>query len=385
MYPLTAGIVIETKELWDELQTSLQELPVRILFEQSEIGDLGILTDKIERMRPEVMFVDITSLRAPLEGVIRGLRSASAGPAIFALNTGADPEVILNSLRAGAAEYLYPPFGRHLRSALERVGNERKAAKQSIRKGGHTVAFVSAKGGCGATTIACHTAVELPQETKGRVLLADLDFDAGMIGFLAKSKSPYNISDAAGNTQRLDENYWKALISNGLAPGLEIVTAPAPTARLVLKPERLKFVISFVRTQYDWIVLDLGRSLNATSLATVEDIDDLFVVTTLDVPALHQAKVVVQKLLDSGYSRSKLQLILNRAPRRYEVTLEELENMIGAPVHTTIPDDYSALNESYSEGKLLSSGSSLGKHFVKLASKIAGTEKTAKRKFSIFG
>jgi Flp pilus assembly CpaE family ATPase len=105
----------------------------------------------------------------------------------------------------------------------------------------------------------------------------------------------------------------------------------------------------------------------------------------LDVPALHQAKVVVQKLLDSGYARAQLHLILNRAPRRYEVTLGELEKMIGAPVHTTIPDDYAALNESYSEGKLLSSTSSLGKHFVRLASKIAGVDKTAKKRFSLFG
>ena len=385
MYPLTAGIVIETKELWDDLQASLQDLPVRILLEQSEIGDLSALIDKMERMRPEVMFVDISRLREPLDEVIRGLRSASGNPAVFALNMTPEPEVILNALRAGAAEYLYPPFGTHLRTALERIGNERKAAKQALRRGGRTVAFVSAKGGCGATTIACHTAVELPQESKGKVLLADLDFEAGLIGFLAKSKSPYTIADAVRNTQRLDENYWKALISNGLAGNLEIVSAPAPTARLALRPEQVRFVISFVRTQYDWIVLDLGRSLNATSLSIAEDIDELFVVTTLEVPALHQAKVIVQKLLDTGYKRSQLHLVLNRAPRRYEVTLEELETMIGVPVHTTIPDDYAALNESYSEGKLLSSTSSLGKHFVRLASKIAGVEKTPKKKFSLFG
>ncbi len=385
MYPLTAGIVIETKALWDELHASLQELPVRIMFEQSEIGDLGLLMDKIERMRPEVIFVDISSIQGPLDRVLRGMRSTSASPTISALNLGADPDVILIAMRAGATEYLYPPFGGELRSALERVGNERKAAKHAIHKGGHTVAFVSAKGGCGATTIACHTAVELPQESKGKVLLADLDFDAGLIGFLSKSKSPYNISDAVINTQRLDENYWRALVSNGLASGLEIVTAPAPSARLLLKPDGLRFVISFVRTQYDWIVLDLGRSLNVTSLGAMEDIDELFVVTTLDVPALHQAKVVVQKLLDTGYARDRLHLILNRAPRRYEVTLGELETMIGASVHTTIPDDYAALNESYSEGKLVSSTSSLGKHFVRLASKIAGVEKTAKKKFSLFG
>ena len=75
--------------------------------------------------------------------------------------------------------------------------------------------------------------------------------------------------------------------------------------------------------------------------------------TTLEVPALHQAKLIVQKLLESGYGRNRLHLLLNRAPKRFDVTLAELESMLGAPVYTSIPSDYLALNESYSEGKLL--------------------------------
>jgi pilus assembly protein CpaE len=254
-----------------------------------------------------------------------------------------------------------------------------------VRRGGKIIGFLSAKGGCGATTIACHTAIELPHQTKSKVLLADLDFDSGMIGFLLKSKSPYTIIDAARNTQRLDENYWKALVSNGFA-GLEVITAPVPPVTRVIPPEHLKFVLTFLRTQYDWVVIDLGRSLNVLSASALEDIDQLFLVTTLEVPALHQAKQIVQKLLDSGYPSTKLHLLLNRAPKSYEVTMQELETMLGAPVYTSLPNDYSALNESYSEGKLLPPGSNLGKHFARLAMKIAGVEaQGGKKKFSLFG
>jgi hypothetical protein len=66
------------------------------------------------------------------------------------------------------------------------------------------------------------------------------------------------------------------------------------------------------------------------------------------------------------------------------VTLEELESMLGAPVYTSIPSDYLALNESYSEGKLLGRGSGLGKHFTRLAMSIAGVS-DPKKKFSMFG
>jgi pilus assembly protein CpaE len=230
VYPLTAGIVIETKSVWDELQSSLQDLPVRILLEQSEIGDLGSLVDRIQRMRPDVIFLDISMLRDPLDQVIRHIRACPNTPAVLALNTSAEPAAILDAMRSGAAEYLYPPMREQVRAALERIGNERKNANQSIRKGGRTVGFLSAKGGCGSTTVACHAAVELPHITQSRVLLADLDFDTGMIGFLMKTSSKYNIADAVRNTQRLDENYWKALVSNGIK-GLEVISAPGFSVR----------------------------------------------------------------------------------------------------------------------------------------------------------
>src|SRR5579863_7606970 len=155
---------------------------------------------------------------------------------------------------------------------------------------------MSAKGGCGATTIACHTAVELPHQTGTRVLLADLDLESGIVGFLLKAPGRYSIADAVSNTQRLDENYWKALVSNGIA-GLEIITAPSTPSRQPYRPEQLRIVLSFIRTQYDWIVLDLGRGLGFNSVAALEEVDDLVLVTTLEVPALHQAKVIIQKLL----------------------------------------------------------------------------------------
>jgi pilus assembly protein CpaE len=186
LYPVTAGIVIETKALWDELQAALQELPVRVLMEQSEIGEWSSFLEKIERMRPEVVFLDVTQLREPLDQTIRRIKSTGTSPAVFALNKAADSETILGALRAGAVEYLYPPVAEHLRAGLERLGAERKKATQSVRRGGKIVGFLSAKGGCGATTIACHTAIELPHQTKSKVLLADLDFDSGMIGFLLK-------------------------------------------------------------------------------------------------------------------------------------------------------------------------------------------------------
>jgi pilus assembly protein CpaE len=385
VYPVTVATVLETKELWDELHACVQDLPVRFLLELSDTGDQAAFLEKLSRVSPDVVFLDVGKLKANAAETIRAIKAGIGSPAVIALNMEAEPTAILDSMRAGAAEFLYPPFGEQLRGALERISAERSKVIHSARRGGKVVGFLSAKGGCGATTIACHTAVDLPGlKPNTKVLLADLDFDSGLIGFLLKTKSTYSVLDAARNTQRLDANYWNALVSNGI-PGVEIITAPPPPLQQLPRADALRFVLNFSRANYDWIVVDLGRNLSLTTMSTLEQIDELFIVTTLEVPALHQTKLVVQKLLESGYQRKQIHLLLNRTPDRFDVTIQELEAMLDASVYSVIPNLYVALNDSYSEGKLVGRDTELGRHFDKLAMKIAGVEPPKKKKFSLFG
>jgi pilus assembly protein CpaE len=133
--------------------------------------------------------------------------------------------------------------------------------------------------------------------------------------------------------------------------------------------------------------VDLGRSLSRVSMAALEEIDEACLITTLEVPALHQAKLIVQTLIDSGFGKNRIRLILNRIPRRLDITPDELEKMLGIPIFCMVPNDYPELYESYAEGRLLSRTSNLGKEMVRLAGKLSGVEdeKTKKTRFSLFG
>lgn len=370
MYPLNAAIVVHSRGLWEELEASLRDLPVRIVMEQAEIADLDALVNRLERLRPDVVFLELSGTREPLDTVIGRIRTSPSAPAVLVLNQTADSAAILAAMRAGAAEYLYPPIQEQARAALERIADARQATHHPLHRGGGNLGFLSAKGGCGATTIACHTAIELPKVSNSKVLLADLDVETAMAGFLLKTPAKYSVADAAVNTDRLDENYWKALVTNGI-PGMEVIAAP-PHNHPSLKPEQLRFVLSFARAQYDWVVLDLGRGLNATALAALEEVDKLFLVATLEVPALHHAKLMVERLLNGGYPAERLHLLLNRAPKRFDVTMRELESMLGAAVYAVVPNDYTSLHDCYSEGTMLPGGSNLGRHFSSLARKLAG-------------
>jgi pilus assembly protein CpaE len=229
-------------------------------------------------------------------------------------------------------------------------------------------------------------AIEFQRRTEQHILLADFDVDAGMIRFFLKTKSPYSVMDAVSNVHRLDLNFWRALISNGM-PRLEVIAAPIAAGTAVSPEQPFPHVLRFARRQYDWIFVDLGRSLTALSMNVLEEIDESFLVTTLDVPALYQAKHIVQTLLESGYGRHRLHVILNRMPKRTEVTLGEVQQMLGVPVYSVLPADDQALYEAFASGALVSSASGLGAHFSRLAAKIGdlpaqGTK--SKRKFALF-
>lgn len=385
MYPLSIALAIGPGEINEEVQACLKPLPVRVVIEQQETVDLAGFLEKVQRVRPDVMLVDISARRGPLEELVREARSAAPEAMIIAIHTAVDAETILASLRAGINEYLYPPLQENLLKALERKSVE-CSRRVGQRGGGKTMAFFSAKGGCGATTIAIHVAVELGRRER-KVLIADLDMEAGLISFLLKTKSPYSILDAVNNIYRLDASFWKGLVSNGI-PNVEIITAPATLAgKQQIVQDQLRTILGFVRSQYDCTIVDLGRSLNRLNMDALEECDEACLVTTLDIPALHQAKQIVQSLLDCGYGKSRLRLVLNRVPKRMDITTQELEKMLGVSVHGMLPDDAAALYECYAEGKLLPRTGELGRHIARITAKLAGLDEdpSMKRRFSLFG
>jgi pilus assembly protein CpaE len=215
----------------------------------------------------------------------------------------------------------------------------------------------------------------------------DLDMDSGMVGFITKTKSVYSILDAVNNLHRLDIHYWKALISNGI-PNVEIMASPQVLAsRQQPTGDQIRHVVAFARPNYDWSLLDLGRGLSRISMSALEEIDEACLVTTLEVPALHQSKQIIQTLLDGGFGKNRIRLILNRAPKRLDITPDELEKMLGIPIFCMLPNEYQQLYETYAEGRMLDRGSELGKHIARLAAKLASLqeEQKSKKRFGWFG
>lgn len=397
MMPLTAAFVISNRTVWEQAHACVQNLPVRLAVEQGmaqgDSAETDALLDRIERHRVDVVLVEASRIALPLEEFVRRIRNTAAQPAVFVLNPDASPAFILEALRAGANEYLYPPLTDTLRDALQRLSIARsKGGSDTFNALGRVFGFLSARGGCGATTIAIHVATDLARQSgaekrapekrgpdrqgadKGGsrqpILLADLDFEAGLLRFLMKSKTTYSVRDAIENLRRMDSSLWKALVSSH-ADGLELIPASDEVAAK-RAPERdeMTHLMRFIRSTYSVSVADFGRSVSMAALDSLPELETLYLVTTPDFMSIERAKRAIGDVEERGFGSDRLKVLLNRAGERGKPDLDGVEKALGRPCDAAFRTDQMSLYDAYSEGRFLPPGNSLGKEFHTLADSI---------------
>ncbi len=386
MFPLKLGLSISTPGIWEEVQAELQSLPVRVVLEQGPIADVAGFLAKLDKFTPDVLLIDPAHMEVDLADLIPGVKATSTRPFVIVVRETATPDDIMKAIRAGANEYLYAPIGANLKDALQRVAKAREnaAAQTSVRA--RTIGFLSSKGGCGSTTIACHAAMECGRLSGKQVLLADLDFASGAIRLLMQVKSRYSVLDAVNNTQRLDSSYWKSLVSNGYQ-GVEVIAGISSEALLEHpKAQDVRSVLRFAKSQYDFLMVDLGQGFRANDVGVLEELDELALVTTPDIPALQMTKFVSYQLSRVGFPRDRIRVLLNRMSRRVELAPSEIESAIGLDIYATLPNDYSALEQAYSAAKLLPENNHLReaiRRMVRRMCELSGSD--IKRRFTLFG
>ena len=368
---VTVAIAIRDQALRHQVLEAIQPLPAKVAEVECSGGGQAELLAGIARLRPGILLLGLSGLPADAGEVLPQIASLEHAPLTIAVNNSADPGSILKAMRSGAAEFVYPPFDGAFAEAFHRVLAEslkkRPVAEAAL---GRIIGFVSAKGGCGATTLACHSADYLHRTRHKHALLADLDLYSGMAGLLLQIAPHYSLADAVQNLHRLDLTLWKAMVSASPS-GLDIIPAPPPPYDLGPASRELSHLFRFWRSQYDLTVVDFGHGFTPLVAELVEWIDVLAVVTTNEVPALRQAKLLVQGLAQRNYGTRRVRLIINRMPKRPEIQVPELERIIGFPIQATLPNDYKSLAQAYAQPRLLEPTSFLGRHMANLAAALA--------------
>jgi pilus assembly protein CpaE len=379
---ISVAIFVDSPDARAALQAAVLTHGFEIVLDEAPGTEVQAFLERVSRVRPQMLFLETSRIWGPLHRVVESLRAAGGGPAVVVMHPTADPEVILEGMRAGAAEFIYPPFDLNTEKSVGHWLREREGGQRAAP--GKTLGFLSVKGGCGATTIACNVAAELQRSCGKSVLLADFDPDLGIVEFLLKTKSQYSTIDALQNAARLDRSIWRAFAATG-PWGVSVLCAPDETGETVLEAEQSALFFRFVRSEYDFTVVDLGRGVTRFNTTAMMDLDSVCLVSTMDIPGLHWARKTIRTLLNAGYTGERLRLVVNFMSKRQDVSVAELEKIIDFPVFATVSEDARALVDAYSQNGVVSQSSMLGKEVAAIALKITGQPpEKEQRKFRLF-
>src|SRR5262249_55621042 len=130
---------------------------------------------------PELIFL---SAERPGEAtdVAGRIGAHSPGPPAVVLKTGCAGATLLRNLPAGAKDFVAPPFEpRTIQAMLQRVEVMLANRPEVEQRSAPVFAFLPAKAGAGATTIAVNTNLALVRKPDTKALLIDLDLNSGLV------------------------------------------------------------------------------------------------------------------------------------------------------------------------------------------------------------
>lgn len=344
--------------------------------------------DRLSRGGVDVVLLDLGLPDSDGVDTFLAIRAHAPTIPVVILSVAGSESLALQMIQQGAEDYLVKStctaeqLVRTLRYAVIRR-QVNKVGTRAESEAARVIGVIGAKGGVGASTVACNLAAALRYQTGKEVLLADLDRNSGLVSFLMNLSPKYSIMDAIDNVERLDRSCWDGMVAHGIGD-LHIIASPGLLGNDELPAEGLRKVFNIIRPFYHWIVVDFGR-LNGSWQSLADAVDEVFVVTTNALPALHEAKRTIDALVGRGLQRERLRLIVNQTEDVEALSGSELKQIFGTPVYATLPQDSQELHQAYLQRKLPSETSNVGRQMVNLARKVAGLpEKRVKRNLPEF-
>ena len=325
---------------------------------------------------PDVIIVNGKAIEEGGLGIVERLSQSHPSTAFIVVTDNQSAEFLRSAMRAGVREVLPCPVpDDQLSDALERV---RKRVLQPGAQG-KVFAFIPSKGGSGSTFLATNLGYVLAESGGRKVLLIDLNLQFGSAALFLSAQTPStDIAQVAQEIHRMDASFLAASLMNVL-PNYGVLAAPDDPAHSVdVKPEHVEKIVEIARKHYDFIILDLGRSLDAVSLRALDLADAIFPVLQMELPYIRDTKRLLGVMRSLGYPNSKIKMLLNRHEKGSEIGLGDLEKALGMHVFKTIPNSYQASSASVNQGipvASLARNNPVSRSLFELAAAIAPPER----------
>ncbi|MYM71565.1 AAA family ATPase [Duganella sp. FT134W] len=310
------------------------------------------LRDAVERQLPEVpelVVLDASDITADEGELVERLSKQYPSATFMLLTRDPQQDLLIRAMRAGMREVLpLPLVHRAFHEAMDRI--EVAAGLSPVRKG-KVLAFISCKGGSGATFLSTNFGYALAALADKKVLLIDLHGQFGDATLYVSDQKPaMTLSDICAQISRMDGAFLDSCLVHVASNFGVLAAADDPNRTVDMKPEHMDTILRIARQHYDFVVLDVGRQIDAISLRALDQADTIYPVLQLALPDIRDGRRLLDIFRSLGYPNERTRLIVNRYEKGGKLRLTDLEQALGADVVHTVPNDYLSATDSVNQG-----------------------------------
>jgi len=357
--------------LVDDIAETRESIKKLLDFEKDFIvvGSAGNGRDGVEQsieLKPDIVLMDINM--PDMDGLEAASRVTKAVPTagVIMMSVQDDPDYMQKAMLAGARFFLSKPVSMDqlyntirsvyaqyapIREQMQRMVESTvmpavtDSSKDSGDRAGHIIAVYSPQGGAGCTTIATNLASGLMKEDI-KTLMIDADLEFGDVGAFLDLRAQTNLADLAENVHDMDMEYVESVIITHNS-GMKVLlgpTRPAIGAEIRdARPDALKEIINFVAGYYDFIIVDVSKSIDVVTASILEMAHKIVLVCLPTLPSIKNVKLVLDMFDQTGFLPDKTILVVNKAvenPNRNQrsyISAEKIQAYLKRPVEGLIP------------------------------------------------
>ena len=293
------------------------------------------------RDHPDIVVIDPTITDITGEEIARKLRQDARTAQMPLIALSSDPSVvrIKACLDAGFNEYIIKS-GQAVPMLNEAINRLLGISNAAVKQGGLLMVILSAKGGVGTSSLCANIAMSITQnQPEAHLVVVDMVLPIGSIAPIVGYTGAQNIVTITdmpqGETtpeffrdQLPEMNLWRFHLLAG---------SPDPESSNHLKAGRILDIVAALKASYDYVLVDIGRSLSRITLPLIQHADLVTLVVSTDLSAVSLTKTLWDYLKNKGVHASSIYTILNRAVGLEGLSKTDAQKILGIEINSTMP------------------------------------------------
>jgi pilus assembly protein CpaE len=295
------------------------------------------------RDRPDVIIIDPVLPDIKGEEMAFKLRHDARveGIPLIALSGDQTPARLKSCLEAGFNEYIVKGGGAipDLLKAVNLLFAPAPAVT-AAKGNGLLIIFLSAKGGVGTSSLCANFANSIAiSQPEARLAVVDLVLPIGSIASVVGYSGGHNLVTVAdlNREETGAEFFLRELAEIPLWQFRLLAGSPDPESSNRLNVGRIGEIIESLKVAFDFVLVDIGRSLSRFTLSLIQQADLIVLVVSTDISTITLTKTLLDYLRAKGISKNSIYAVLNRAVGLEGLSRTEAEKILGVSIKTALP------------------------------------------------